>query len=297
MNSRSKEKDAINFIKSIKGIFKSITPKSLRRIVNRYLYWQKFGLEENKNLELKDKHLGSRAFIIGNGPSILKQDLTRLSNEVTFVLNSFFHHPQYDQINPTYLCSCDSGMYDIGYRKAWFDLQNEKTKKTIKLFPKLTEKIDRENNLFQDHSVYYLHVSVPFMAPLSSIKYCATDLTQPLSSHGLVFIDVAMLSAYYMGIKEIYLLGMDGGEINSLEDYINYNFYGSDPLVSLEEYTDSYNKYFVDRTFQTSRIGLYEKSVDCISRTFAKNGIKIFNATLNGDEIGFERIKFEHIFK
>ena len=297
MNSRSKEKDAINFIKSIKGIFKSITPKSLRRIVNRYLYWQKFGLEENKNLELKDKHLGSRAFIIGNGPSILKQDLTRLSNEVTFVLNSFFHHPQYDQINPTYLCSCDSEMDDIGYRKAWFDLQNEKTKKTIKLFPKLTEKIDRENNLFQDHSVYYLHVSVPFMAPLSSIKYCATDLTQPLSSHGLVFIDVAMLSAYYMGIKEIYLLGMDGGEINSLEDYMNYNFYGSDPLFSLEEYTDFYNKYFVDRTFQTSRIGLYEKSVDCISRTFAKNGIKIFNATLNGDEIGFERIKFEHIFK
>jgi hypothetical protein len=188
-------------------------------------------------------------------------------------------------------------MNDISLRKVWFDLQNEKTRKTIKLFPKLTEKIDRENNLFQDHSVYYLHVSVPFMAPLSSLKYCATDLTQPLSSHGLVFIDVAMLSAYYMGIKEIYLLGMDGGKINSLEDYMNYNFYGPDPLFSLEEYTNSYNHYFVDKNFETSRIGLYEKSVDCISRTFAENGIKVFNATLNGDEIGFERIKFEHIFK
>lgn len=274
---------------------KTIVPTVVRRLISRYVYWQKFGLEESKNLELKNKHLGSRAFIIGNGPSILKQDLSQLSEEVTFVLNSFFHHPQYEQINPTYLCNCDPGTNNIGYRKKWHELQKGKTQKTIKLFSKSAERIDQENSLFQDHVVYYLHTSVPFMPPLSELKYCYTDLTKPLSGHGLVFIDIAMLSAFYMGIKEIYFLGMDGGIINSLEDYMSYNFYGPDPIYSLEEYIADYNTYFVDKSFQSSRVGLYEKSIACIIRTFARSDVRILNATLQGDDLGFERIKLEEI--
>ncbi|MFN5391624.1 MAG: hypothetical protein ACK5CM_21135 [Pseudanabaena sp.] len=193
--------DKYNIVKSVKDVCRSIAPKPFRRLVNRYFYWKKFGLEEIKNLELKDKHIGKRAFIIGNGPSILKQDLTRLSNEVTFVLNSFFHHPQYEQINPTYLCNCDPVSHDINFRKNWYELQKEKTKNTIKLFSKSAQLVDRENKLFQEHLVYYLHTPVPFLKPLSSLKYCPTDLSKPLSNHGLVFIDIALLSAFYMGIR------------------------------------------------------------------------------------------------
>ena len=186
-------------------------------------------------------------------------------------------------------------------------LQKEKTKKTIKLFSKCSEVTDKANNLFQDHSVYYLHTPVPFLSPISNLEYCPTDLTKPLSNHGLVFIDIAILSAYYMGIKEIYLLGMDGGLVNSLEDYINYNFYGLDPLISLDKYVADYNKFYVDKSHQDSRQGLYPKSIACISRTFARNSVNIFNATLQSDavqdskfelqggEFEFERVKFEEI--
>ena len=287
-----------NFIKCAKftiRILKAIVPKPVRKLISLYRYWLKNGLKEKRNLELKDKHLGRRAFIIGNGLSVLKQDLTQLSSEVTFVLNSFFHHPQYEQINPTYLCNCDPDTNDIRYRKKWYELQKDKTKKTIKLFSKSSEAVDRDNGFFKDHSVYYLHTSVPFLPSLSNLSYCPTDLTQPLSGHGLVFLDVAILSAYYMGIKEIYLLGMDGGSINSLEDYVNYNFYGHDPLHSIEEYVAFYNSYFVDDSFQSSRQGLYERSIDCIERTFSRSKVKIFNATLQGDDIGFKRIKFEDV--
>lgn len=298
MSNINRKLNINTLLKSAKYKAKAILPKQVLRLVQRYLYWRKFRLkEELKNLELKEKHSGSRAFIIGNGPSILKQDLTLLSNEITFVLNSFFHHDQYEQINPTYLCSCDPSLNDAVHRKAWYELQKEKTKQTIKLFSKQAEIVDLECNLFQDHLVYYIHTPAYFVPPLYSLEHCPTDLTKPLASHGLVFIDIAMLAACYMGIKEIYLLGMDGGEIKSLDDYINYNFYGADPLFSLEQYEDSYETFFVDKQFQSSREGLYEKSIACISKTFEKNNIKIFNATLQGFEMGFKRIKFEDIFK
>ncbi len=297
MNTRNHNIKPIELVRFAKGIVRPLIPNSVRRWASLYRYWLRFGLKEEKNLELKDKHLGHRAFIIGNGPSILKQDLTQISGEVTFVLNSFFHHPQYEQINPTYLCNCDPDTNDIRYRQKWYELQKYKTKNTIKLFSKSSEVIDKSNGFFEDHSVYYLHTSVPFLPPLSSLNYCPSDLTKPLSGHGLTFIDIALLSAYYMGIKEVYLLGMDGGSINSLEDYMNYNFYGPDPLYSLEEYIAFYDAYFVDERFQISRQGLYEKSISCIERTFSKTDVKVFNATLQGDDIGFERIKFEDIFK
>jgi len=233
-------------------------------IMGRLNYYQRYGAREKKNAELYNRHLGKRAFIIGNGPSILKQNLVKLSDEVTFVFNSFFLHKDYDRINPTYLCSCDPGLNEPNYRKQWYFLQKEKTKPTIKLFSKYAEPIDKQESLFKDHQVYYLHTPTPFSPALSSLNSCSVDLTKPLCAHGLVFIDIALLSAYYMGIKEIYLLGMDGGTVNSLDDYVNYNFYGKDPLISLEEYQSQYDKYFVDPDFHASRKGLYEKSINCI---------------------------------
>jgi len=142
-------KDKYKIVKSIKDVCRIIIPKPFRRLANRYFYWKKFGLEESKNLELKDKHLGKRAFIIGNGPSILNQDLTRLSNEVTFVLNSFFYHPQYEQISPTYLCNCDPVSNYTDFRKNWYELQKEKTKKTIKLFSKRQFKDEMQRYLMK----------------------------------------------------------------------------------------------------------------------------------------------------
>jgi hypothetical protein len=250
---------------------------------------------EARNIELKNKHLNQRAFLIGNGPSILKQNLKKLNKEITFVFNSFFLHEEYEEINPTYLCSCDPSLEASDFRKQWYLLQQEKTQPTIKLFSKRVETIDKQEHLFQDHQVYYLHTPNSFSPALSTLESCSIDLTKPLSGHGLVFIDVALMSAYYMGIKEIYLLGMDGGKITSLDDYLNYNFYGKHPLVSMEEYEFNYHKYHVNPNFHKSRKGLYEKSVGCIKRTFEEKGISIFNATLNGYDTGFPRVDFEDI--
>ena len=49
------------------------------------------GIESRKRLErFKNKYKGKRCFIIGNGPSLNKMDLSPLKNEYTFGLNRFY---------------------------------------------------------------------------------------------------------------------------------------------------------------------------------------------------------------
>ena len=45
----------------------------------------------------KDKHFGERCFVIGNGPSLRKEDLERLKNEYTFGSNDIFM--SYDKVD------------------------------------------------------------------------------------------------------------------------------------------------------------------------------------------------------
>jgi len=262
----------------------------IRKTFHRYVY-------EPKNAELKNIHLGKRAFVIGNGPSILKQDLTKLNGEVTFVLNSFFLHPQYHQINPVYLCSADPGITDVEYRKSWYKLhQKINTTKTTMLFNKTAEKIDHQYNLFKDHRLYYIRAASILLPPLSDLRFCPTDLTMPLAGHNLVFIDIALLAAYYMGIKEIYLLGFDGQPISSFKEYLNYNFYGKDQLYSIDRYKKDYHFHVMSRSYQKSREGLYEKSIACIKRTFARRNVRIYNDTYNqGTLTEIKHLDFEKI--
>ena len=50
----------------------------LTPVINGYLFYLRYG---HKLRKFKDIHKGQRCFIMGNGPSILQQDLTRLKNE------------------------------------------------------------------------------------------------------------------------------------------------------------------------------------------------------------------------
>ena len=44
----------------------------------------------NQLRTLKDSHQGQRCFIMGNGPSLAKTDLSKLKNEFTFGMNRIY---------------------------------------------------------------------------------------------------------------------------------------------------------------------------------------------------------------
>ena len=253
---------------------------------------------DRRNAELEDRHAGSRCFILGNGPSILGHDLTLLREEVVFCLNSFFYHERLHEIAPNYLCSIDRDLLAPALRTAWHAKHQEhRTQGVVKLFGMSARRVDRRLGLFTDHRVYYLHAASGLLAPLWERETFPVDLTRPLAPYGLVMTDVALPAALYMGCKEIVLLGFDAGEINSFEDYLNYNFYGPDPLYSLDTYRAWYDQFFASRgaaAWHDERIGLWERTLPTVERTLALHGARLVNATPVGDPFpGLPRARFE----
>ena len=57
-----------------------------------------------KMKELKDTKIGKRCFIIGNGPSLKAEDLSKLykNNEITFAFNRIYHIFDQTKWRPTY---------------------------------------------------------------------------------------------------------------------------------------------------------------------------------------------------
>jgi len=250
-----------------------------------------------RNAELHGRHTGRRAFIFGNGPSILRHDLTRLSGEITFALNNFIYHPDFHAIRPTYLCSLDPSIIDPDYRERWHEKHREiGTRGTTMLFGAGARPVDRRLGLFREHDVYYLHAASPLVPPLWELSTCPADLRRPLSGHGIVLTDIALPAALAMGIRDVILIGFDAQEVTSFESYLNYNFYGPDPLYPIERYRADYERFFVDPTFNRSRAGLMEHSAACLLRTFARHGATIRNATLGGGNlVGFPHVDYDEI--
>src|SRR4051812_20507954 len=66
-----------------------------------------------RNETFPERHPGPRCFIIGNGPSLKEQDLSRLTGEVTFATNSFYLHPlAKEQQLPMYYLLSDPQYFD-----------------------------------------------------------------------------------------------------------------------------------------------------------------------------------------
>ncbi len=69
--------------------------RSYLALANQYRRWRreldpKHRASQRRLIAMKDKHLGERCFIIGNGPSLRKTDLSLLNGEVTFGLNRIY---------------------------------------------------------------------------------------------------------------------------------------------------------------------------------------------------------------
>ena len=55
-----------------------------------------------ENIKFHNIHKGQRCFILGSGPSINKQNLKPLKNEICFAMSMFYLHKDIKEINPLY---------------------------------------------------------------------------------------------------------------------------------------------------------------------------------------------------
>lgn len=230
--------------------------------------------QSNKISELRNKYLGKRCFIIGNGPSLNVEDLEKLRNEITFASNKIFL--LFDKTNwrPTYYSLFDSKMLKNLYKNL-NDLNLQS------LF--LPIKAKAEYNLNLQNSIYlnFLESSINPKEPMFS-----TDISKIVFT-GYTVTYISLQIAMYMGFKEIYLIGVDH----------NYNTYIENGKVVTTGVKDYFSEEYIntkeDRNLpQLSYSTLaYEKA-----KQFAlENGVKIYNATRGGKLEVFPRVEINSL--
>ncbi|WP_256988774.1 6-hydroxymethylpterin diphosphokinase MptE-like protein [Bacillus sp. EB106-08-02-XG196] len=225
--------------------------------------------------KLKNKHKGNRCFIVGNGPSLTVEDLNLLKNEITFAFNRIYYIFDDTDWRPTYYCSEDD--------KTIFKSKEEINKLKIenKFFP---VNFPWDYKIHFNNANYYIfkfgdrNVEPRFSEDIVKGIYWGNTVAY-----------TAIQMAVYMGIKEIYLLGVD----HNFSKMINDN----GEIVSDETAKD----YFTEN-YNTDKEDLYIPNIEISTRAFKaakkftdNHNIKIFNATRGGKLEVFDRIDFDKI--
>ncbi|MBR0341455.1 MAG: DUF115 domain-containing protein [Oscillospiraceae bacterium] len=239
-------------------------------------------IEEMQYLKLPDSKIiaqykniypGKRCFVIGNGPSLTVDDLEKLNDEITFATNGIFHVFEKTLWRPTFYMSMDN---------SFLDSQIENIKREVvgrKFLNFYSEKYGRQES---DDIVYFL-IKGPYVADRS--KFFQEDVSEDVSKYFAQTFSVTTTCiefAIYMGIKEIYLLGVDNNFTQAINtNNANIHFYSNEKgLQSIVHYAEN-------------QIKSYE-----LYREFGKkHGCQIYNATRGGMLEVFPRINLDTVLE
>jgi hypothetical protein len=184
------------------------------------------------NIELKDIHKGKRCFILGSGPSIQKEDLKPLKDEIVFALNNFYVHEDFKivmsgSIQKYYMTAPIHPPQIEAEWKNWFEDMEKNIPQNINMIFGLNKNkinikyILDKYQLFKDHKINWYYAGIT-TSEYSKFNLNEINITNMIWSAGTVSI-YALIMAIYMGFDEIYLLGMDHSQIcNTNKDNIRF---------------------------------------------------------------------------
>lgn len=236
----------------------------------------------SKNFSLKDKYKGKRCFIIGNGPSINKQDLTLISNDEKIVMNKFFYHPILETWKPTFYCAADpSSSYPPEYIKILKEAQGKLSAEGY-MVPIENKSLIENNSVFPQEKTYYFRVRGGYGSNW--------DLTDTLCSDIQTTTHFAIILAIYLGCSPIYLIGMDHDWLAHRS--VEKHFYPSDNVEKGSPSDLSTTDY---KTMMEIILRVW-KIYDEINKFAEEKHTPIYNATEGGFLDVFPRVEYDTLF-
>lgn len=164
-----------------------------------------------KNLVYKNRYKNKRCFIVGNGPSVNKQDLSFLKDELVFTVNYFPKSSIYEQVKSNFHIMLDPFIFQFDLEKeedreklAFFEKINIADNQPICFFPYASREVIKKNQLDLRLNISYIGMAGFFYENYSR----EFDLCKHVPGFCNV-VQFAIEIAIYMGFKEIYLLGCD----------------------------------------------------------------------------------------
>ncbi len=229
-----------------------------------YLWWR--WRQAPRLRQFKDKHKGQDCFIIGNGPSLNKMDLSPLAHYHTFGLNKIYLIFDRVDLNLSYLVATNP-----------FVIEQSKEIYPQLLFPIFLSWTASRHLFPPKEHLYYLHTL--------NIWSFYTDITQPICEGNTVTY-VAMQIAYFMGFKRVFLIGVDH----------SFKQKGSAHEIQIYEGADEnhfHPDYFKGQPWQLADVYGSEVSYHLANYHYLRDGRQIFDATVEGQLEVFPKIAYE----
>ena len=241
-----------------------------------------------RNLVFKNKHRDRRAFVIGTGPSLARQDLTLLGNEITFTLSGFWKHSIVEQWQPTYYCFSDPLLFDgSAVMKEFFQSLTKRITESTFFVPLSALKTIQQHQLLPPERTYY----VAFHGDLSTDVVDDLDFTAPVP--GIMNVaQLCMMLAIYMGISPIYLLGLDHDWLSHTGETKHF-YAGHAGLEKHPEVKPVLADWSYRHLMECQLVGW--KAYENLARLAELKGIKIYNATDGGFLDVYERANYRDV--
>ncbi len=242
------------------------------QIIHFYTSFRKIKKYTKRNLELKNKHLGERCFVLGNGPSLNTVDLSKIQNEKIFTVNFFAKSDLYQELHPDYYCIIDGSFLSA---------------ENIDFFKFLAQSCD--TNLLVEH--WAISTLNEINDCLGEIYFSFSLLRQygDFTSYDFSRLPTGSVNvvchcikwALYMGFSEIYLLGCD---FNQFAKPAQAHFYKS----NLAHENIGYKRGF---DLMYSSQALFDHYA--LEKESRKIGSRIFNATTDSLIDAYEFVDFD----
>lgn len=247
-------------------------------LANRGLLLRK---NEKQLADLRDIHRGQRCFIIGNGPSLNRLDITLLANEITFGVNAIYTNYEKMGFYPTYYVVED---YLVAEDRA--AEINRYSGSKFKFFGNYLRYC-----LTPDEKTIVLNVMMNYDEYEGFPKFSESALHKVWVGGTVSYL--CMQLAYYMGFSEVYLIGFDHSY--SIPDSARIS--GS-VITSTENDVNHFNSAYFGKglRWHDPMVDRMEASYRRAREHYSAGGRAIYNATAGGKLEVFERVKYETLF-
>ena len=230
----------------------------------------RFQTSMKRCLALKDTHRGERCFVIGNGPSLKKTDLSLLRGEVTFGLNRIyllfdelgFSTTYYVSVNELVIEQCASDIAQLSC-------------------PKFISWRARDLIDFTDDMVFLASNREPGFY---------RDITEGVWE-GATVTYVAMQIAYYLGFEQVILIGVDHSFATKGPPNETIVSQGDDPNHFHPQY---FGKGF---RWQLPDLELSETAYRMAKDRFERSNREIMDATIGGKLEVFRKVDYYTLFE
>ncbi len=226
-------------------------------------------IEEYNHPELKkykDLYKKERCFIIGNGPSLSVNDLSKLKEkEYCFGVNSIFDIYANTDWRPDFYVTGDM---------AWLSTNQFRENVCVKDYRAVFVTDRMQEKFYNDADFEIVHMQAN--VPNGKETRFSFDIEKGVY-YGATILYACMQIAVYMGFSELYLLGVD--------------FTGGKDATSIR-YKHFDGKYDTGKLYNEVIYQAYLAAKNAEDR----GGFRIYNATRGGELEVFERVDFDSLF-